>query len=209
MKTSFIIAAFISITFFSCKNDKNVEDTADDQLETEMPMENALMKSMEVSNDSINKVKATGDFDYDFAKLMLSHHQMAVDMSQVVIAQGTDATVKNMAKAIVAVQQTEISELQFFIKNRKILKTNLQSSESTEVANEMKSMMDKMQDVKMSGEVDKDFVAMMIPHHESAVTMAKKQLLFGSDDGLKALAKNIIKNQNFEIESFKVWQSKL
>ena len=70
----------------------------------------------------------------------------------------------------------------------------------------MKLMMDKMNAIIMTNNIDKDYVAMMIPHHESAVEMAKNQLLFGTQNNLVTLAKNIIEDQNFEIEEFKKWQ---
>ena len=72
----------------------------------------------------------------------------------------------------------------------------------------MKSMMDKMNDIKLSGNIDNDYVTMMIPHHESAVAMAKNQLKFGTQNNLVALAKKIIEDQNYEINQFKNWQTK-
>ena len=59
--------------------------------------------------------------------------------------------------------------------------------------------------MKMSGDADKDFVMMMIPHHESAVTMAEDEISHGKEYELKKLAQKIIADQNKEIKEFKDW----
>lgn len=51
-----------------------------------------------------------------------------------------------------------------------------------------------------SGDPDRDFAAMMIPHHQGAIEMAKAQLLYGRDPALRRLAQGIIVEQMQEIE---------
>jgi len=51
-----------------------------------------------------------------------------------------------------------------------------------------------------SGNPDRDFAAMMIPHHQGAIDMAKVQLQFGRDPVLRRLAQAIIVEQQQEIE---------
>ena len=51
-----------------------------------------------------------------------------------------------------------------------------------------------------SGDPDRDFAAMMIPHHQGAVDMAKVELRFGKDPVLRRLAQGIIVEQLQEIE---------
>ena len=43
-----------------------------------------------------------------------------------------------------------------------------------------------------SGDPDRDFAAMMIPHHQGAVDMAKVELQFGKNPVLRRLAQGII-----------------
>ena len=71
-----------------------------------------------------------------------------------------------------------------------------------------KSMMDAMMNMKPSGDADKDFVMMMIPHHQGAVDMAEVELQYGKDATLKKIAEQIIRSQKKEIEEFKKWQQK-
>lgn len=53
--------------------------------------------------------------------------------------------------------------------------------------------------VKPSGDVDRDFVAMMIPHHQGAIDMAHVVIKYGSDERLKRIAQEIIVTQQEEI----------
>ena len=187
----------------SCKN-VDSEDTM--QMNDLSSSKNSLMQSMNKSTTAMNNAKINGDFDYDFANLMIMHHQMAIDMSQVEIQKGSDQTIKNMANGIIVAQKIEIRIMQQFLQNYKIPLSNNLLNQSLKLTTEMKEMMDKMNAIKMTNNIDKDYVAMMIPHHESAVEMAKSQLLFGTQNNLVALAKNIIEDQNFEINEFKKWQ---
>ncbi len=50
-----------------------------------------------------------------------------------------------------------------------------------------------------SGGADRDFAAMMIPHHQGAVEMAEAELRFGHDPVLRRLAQGIIVEQRQEI----------
>lgn len=62
----------------------------------------------------------------------------------------------------------------------------------------MKKMMADMA-VKPTGDVDRDFVAMMAPHHQGAIDMAQALLRHGSNQQLRRLAQEIIVTQQQEI----------
>jgi Domain of unknown function (DUF305) len=53
--------------------------------------------------------------------------------------------------------------------------------------------------VKPTGNVDRDFVAMMVPHHQGAVDMAKAELKYGHNEQLRRLAQEIVATQQQEI----------
>ena len=53
--------------------------------------------------------------------------------------------------------------------------------------------------IKPSDNVDRDFVAMMVPHHQGAVDMAKAELEYGHNEQLRRLAREIVANQQREI----------
>src|ERR1700736_4769939 len=53
--------------------------------------------------------------------------------------------------------------------------------------------------IRPSGEVDTDFVAMMVPHHQGAIEMARAELRYGHNEPLKRMAQEIIVTQLQEI----------
>ena len=68
----------------------------------------------------------------------------------------------------------------------------------------MKTMMTNMH-AKPTGNPDKDFVLMMMPHHQGAIDMAKVELQYGTDPELRRLATDIVGAQEKEIAQMKAW----
>ena len=69
-----------------------------------------------------------------------------------------------------------------------------------EMMHEAMTRMDSGMSIRDSGNPDRDFAAMMIPHHQGAIDMAKAELQFGRDPVLRRLAQGIIVEQQQEIE---------
>jgi DUF305 family protein family protein len=67
----------------------------------------------------------------------------------------------------------------------------------------MKKMMDAMA-VKPTGDVDRDFVAMMVPHHQGAIDMAVAVLRYGRNEQIRRLAQEIIVTQQEEIAAMRL-----
>ena len=65
-----------------------------------------------------------------------------------------------------------------------------------------------MHSAPYTGDPDRDFVTMMIPHHQGAIDMAKAILLYGKDEQLKRLAQEIIADQQNEVQLMQLWLSK-
>lgn len=72
----------------------------------------------------------------------------------------------------------------------------------------MKAGMDSMQQMKSSGDTDKDFAMMMKMHHQQALDMAEMELAHGKSAELKAMATKIISGQKKEIAQFDRWLAK-
>ena len=62
-----------------------------------------------------------------------------------------------------------------------------------------------MRSVPSSGDVDADFVSLMLPHHQAAIEMARTELLYGRDPQMRRLAQEIITDQQSEIELMQLW----
>jgi hypothetical protein len=67
----------------------------------------------------------------------------------------------------------------------------------------MAKMMDGMA-VKPTGDIDRDFVAMMNPHHQGAIDMAVIELRYGKNEQLRRIAQEIIVDQMQEIAAMKL-----
>ena len=83
-------------------------------------------------------------------------------------------------------------------------------AQSDQAKTEFKAAHEKMMNAMMagmSGDPDKDFVMMMIPHHQGAIDMAKIELQYGKDPVLRSLAEKIIAAQESEITEMRKWQS--
>ena len=63
------------------------------------------MKTMDVAMGS---VKRSGDSDVDFVKLMLPHHQAAIDMAKTQLLHGKDPQMRRLALEIITDQQSEL-----------------------------------------------------------------------------------------------------
>src|ERR1700730_3309865 len=58
----------------------------------------------------------TGDADIDFMKQMRTHHEAAIDMAKVVLANGKDVDTKKLAQEIIAAQEKEIATIDAWFK---------------------------------------------------------------------------------------------
>jgi hypothetical protein len=67
----------------------------------------------------------------------------------------------------------------------------------------MTKMMTGM-NVKPSGDVDRDFVAMMTPHHQGTIDMARALLRYGRNEQLRRIAQEIIVEQQQEIAAMRL-----
>jgi uncharacterized protein (DUF305 family) len=67
----------------------------------------------------------------------------------------------------------------------------------------MTRMMAAME-IKPTGDIDADFVAMMVPHHQGAIDMARAQLRYGHNEQLRRLAQEIIVTQQQEIVAMRL-----
>ena len=67
----------------------------------------------------------------------------------------------------------------------------------------MAKMMNDMA-ARPTGDIDRDFVAMMVPHHQGAIDMAVLELRYGKNEQLRRIAQEIVVDQTGEIAAMKL-----
>jgi uncharacterized protein (DUF305 family) len=72
----------------------------------------------------------------------------------------------------------------------------------------MERMGRQMASAPMNGDADHDFAAMMIPHHQGAIDIAKAELIYGRDPVMRRLAQEILVDQQSEIDAMQLWLGK-
>lgn len=142
------------------------------------------------------------DADAMFARMMIPHHQQAVDMADLAAEKATDARVKTLASKIQGAQAPEIEELTTMLEawGTKAEATDMPGMNHGSMGDGMMTD-DHMTQLSQATGADFDtmWLQMMIEHHEGAVTMAKTELAQGKNPDAKTLAQKIIDAQEAEI----------
>jgi uncharacterized protein (DUF305 family) len=178
----------------------------------------AMMKMM---NDMA--VKPTGDVDRDFVAMMSPHHQGAIDMSEAELRYGHNEQLIRIGQDIVVEELQEIAAMRAAL-GEKLTPTEATLAASfagtapgpgfsspapadnvppspeaerrflAENAAAMTKMMNNMM-IKPAGNIDRDFVALMVAHHQGAIDMAQAELRYGHEAQLRRIAQEIIVDQ--------------
>jgi uncharacterized protein (DUF305 family) len=77
---------------------------------------------------AMSSVKPTGDTDVDFVKLMLPHHQAAIDMAKTQLLYGQDPQMRRLAQEIITDQQSEIELMQLWLRQREVKASTVKRS---------------------------------------------------------------------------------
>jgi uncharacterized protein (DUF305 family) len=168
-------------------------------------------------------VKPTGDVDHDFVAMMVAHHQGAIDMAEAELRYGQNEQLRRIAQEIVAEELQEIAAMRA-ASGEKLTPTEatLAASFAGTAAGPgfsspgpadnvppslkrerpflaqnnaaMAKMINEMT-IKPTGNIDRDFVAMMVPHHQGAIEMAQAELRYGREAQLRRIAQEIVVDQ--------------
>jgi uncharacterized protein (DUF305 family) len=166
---------------------------------------NPVGESTSASMDRMMNMKMSGDVDYDYAMMMVAHHQAAIDMSNVEIEKGADDSVKALAKNIKLTQAREISMMEAYMRSRSDVDgVNLSKEQDEDSKRTMNKMMTGMHS-NPTGSIDRDYINMMIPHHQAAIDMNNNFLSKGKAQEMIDMANSINAEQKNEIAYMQRW----
>jgi hypothetical protein len=94
------------------------ESNSKDSRLTADPAWSELIASMDKMHMAMGAVVRSGNSDVDFVRLMLSHHQAAIDMAKTQLLYGKDPQMRRLAQEIITDQQSEIELMQLWLKQK-------------------------------------------------------------------------------------------
>lgn len=205
MKKAIIFIA--TITALSC-NDKKATTTVtavDSSVVAApaAPVQNEMKALMDNMMMQMHMMKPTGNNEVDYAMMMTDHHRGAVEMAKLELLKGKDSAMKEFAEKVIAAQEKEISSMDKFIAVHDKKASPDQKAFQEALSGSMTTMMQDQP--ALYNDIDKDFAAQMIPHHQSAVDMANAYLKASKDPQLTAMSKSIVSSQSAEIGWLKMW----
>lgn len=89
------------------------------QMQTGAARQHDMKASMMMGMDSMQKMSMSGDTDKDFAMMMKVHHQQALNMAEMELANGKSPEMKAMAKQIIVAQKKEIAQFDKWLAKQK------------------------------------------------------------------------------------------
>jgi uncharacterized protein (DUF305 family) len=97
-------------------HDKSIQGSENNRRDATTQDWAELMTGMKTMDVAMGSVKRSGDSDVDFVKLMLPHHQAAIDMAKTQLLHGKDPQMRRLALEIITDQQSEIVLMQLWLK---------------------------------------------------------------------------------------------
>ena len=139
--------------------------------------------------------------DIMFAQMMIPHHEQAITMADLALDPSAKASgqVRDFAKDIKDAQDLEIQTMEGWLEDWDAPTAN---SSGMDHGSGMMTQeeMSKLESAT-GAEFDKQWLTLMIKHHQGAVTMAEQVLTTTEDDAVERMAKAIVKAQKAEIKA--------
>ncbi len=146
---------------------------------------------------------ATAEYDQTFIDAMVPHHQAAIDMARLAQTKAEHSELKDLANAIATDQEGEIAQM-------KAWRKAWYGSDTIPAGaggHQMGGMDVDLGQLANMQPFDRAFIDAMIPHHQSALEMAREAQTKAKRQEIKDLAGRIAAAQQREIDQMRQWRA--
>lgn len=191
-----------------------------------------MMAALHTMADHSQALQPNGNLDLYFAQLMRENHRAAVSMSALELQQGQDPELRRVAQDIHQAHQQLVLGLDSAIQRIEAQPPTF--PEHTIQSHELEKLLDtattglhpaahrmmaqaegdktpsdgyfeRTAEDAGTGSIDHDFAALLVPHHQNSIALARAELELGRDEALEKVTYLILQDQQREIDQVQAW----
>jgi uncharacterized protein (DUF305 family) len=110
MAAGMLLAVFLESV--PAQSEEMKHDIAGMSTDATSPSTEGYKAAMDKMHTDMMASQYTGNADVDFVRGMIPHHQGAIDMAKVELANGKDPEIRKLAESVSAAQEAEIKQMQ-------------------------------------------------------------------------------------------------
>lgn len=211
----------------------NCRSGPDETLDAHAPQAPAtMMAPLHTMAQHAQALPLTSNLDLYFARLMRENHRAAVAMSALELQRGSDPALRPIAQDIHRAHQRLVVGLDSIITRIQAQPPAFpeHTTKSHELAKLLEAAIQGLPPAAHrviggaegdatprndhrepptenagTGSIDRDYAALLVPHHENSIALARAELQFGRDEALQKAAFLVLQDQQREIEQVQTW----
>jgi uncharacterized protein (DUF305 family) len=143
--------------------------------------------------------------DAMFIEQMIPHHNDAIEMAELALAQAEHPEIKQLAAAIKRTQTAENAQMRTWYQEWFGTPVPDTGGLSSMMGGMMGAGVTDMAELEAAEPFDKAFIEAMIPHHQMAIMMSRMAGGASGRPEIRGLTSSIIEAQSAEIDKMQAW----